>query len=374
MKKIITGVIVIILIIAGISYFTKNSKQSTVKESVKIGALLPLSGIASNYGEGSREGIEMAKEELVMKYPKMNLDVIYEDSFYNPKGGVDGYKKLKNLNNVSAILTGASQVSIAVKELTDKDNVLQMAIWSGAPSYSDTHNLNFRVTMLADDHVPPLLNYMFLKKYNRLAIMYAQNEFGVAFKNSFEKFATASGVKIVDSEGFGSEDMDFKTQLLKIRGAEVDSIFFVGLVKQFANVLKQAKDLGIQAQIFSAWSVEDQQLLDNAKDVAENIIYTYPFDYDTPYSKDFTSKYQQKYNKVPNGYVAESYVGTILIGEAINACQNKINVSCWKNYLNKIKSFPTIMGLATMDSRGDLKAGKIFLKTLKNGKFVKLEE
>lgn len=374
MKKVITGVAVIILIVAGIFYFGKNSKQPTPKKTIKIGALLPLSGIASNYGDGSREGIEMAKEELAMKYPNLNLDVIYEDSLYSPKGGVDGYKKLKNLNNVSAILTGASQVSIAVKKLTDKDNVLQMAIWSGAPSYSDTHNLNFRVTMLADDHVPPLLDYMSLKKYNRLAIMYAQNEFGVAFKNSFEKFATASGVKIVDSEGFGSEDMDFKTQLLKIRGVKVDSIFFVGLVKQFANVLKEAKDLGIKTQIFSAWSVEDQQLLDSAKDVAENIIYTYPFDYDTPYSKDFTSKYQQKYNKLPNGYIAESYVGTMLTGEAINACQNKINISCWKNYLNKIKNFPTIMGLATMDSRGDLKAGKIFLKTLKNGKFVKLEE
>ena len=58
------------------------------------------------------------------------------------------------------------------------------------------------------------------------------------------------GVNIIDSEGFASEDIDFKTQLIKIRGAKVDSIFFVGLVKQFANVLKQARDLGIQAQSF----------------------------------------------------------------------------------------------------------------------------
>ena len=324
-----------------------------------------MSGIASNYGEGSREGIEIAKDDLAIKYPKMNIDIVYEDSFYSPKGGVDGYKKLKNINNISAILTGASQVSIAVKELTDKDNVLQMAVWSGAPSYSDTHNLNFRVTMLADDHVPPLLNYMSKKKYNKLAIMYAQNEFGVAFKNSFEKFATASGVKIVDSEGFGTEDIDFKTQLLKIKGSKVDSIFFIGLVKQFANVLKQAKDFGVQVQILSTWSVEDQQLLDSAKDVAENIIYTYPFDYDNDFSNSFTDKYRQKYSKVPSAYVGEAYTGLMLMGEAINACQNKIDQNCWKDYLNNIKDFPTIMGLATMDYRGDLKAGKIFLKPLK---------
>ena len=107
---------------------------------------------------------------------------MYEDSFYSLRGGVDGYKKLKNADNILAILTGASQVSIAVKELTDKDNVLQMAIWSGVLSYSDTHNLNFRVTMLADDHVPFATELYVGKKYNNLAIMYAQNEFGVALK------------------------------------------------------------------------------------------------------------------------------------------------------------------------------------------------
>ena len=108
--------------------------------------------------------------------------------------------------------------------------------------------------------------------------------------------------------------------------------------------------------------MEDQQLLDNAKDVAENIIYTYPFDYDTSYSKDFTSKYRQKYNKVPNGYIAESYVGTMLIGEAINACQNKIDISCWKDYLDKIKNSPNYNGVGHNGLAGDLKAGKIFLK------------
>ena len=165
-----------------------------------------------------------------------------------------------------------------------------------------------------------------------------------------------------------------KRAILEVKNDKTDAIFFVGLVKQFVGVLKEANELGIKKKFFSQWSVEDQQLLDGANDLAEGIIYTYPFDYDTPYSKDFTFKYQQKYNKVPNGYVAESYVGTMLIGEAINVCQNKINVNCWKDYLDKIKNFPTIMGLVTMDSRGDIKAGKVFLKTVKDGKFVKLEE
>ena len=56
---------------------------------------------------------------------------------------------------------------------------------------------------------------------------------------------------------------------------------------------------------------------------------------------------REKYNKrTPNGYVAESYTGMMLLGEAYErvGVKNKINVSCWKNYLDKIKDFPTYNG------------------------------
>ncbi|OGF92693.1 MAG: hypothetical protein A2626_03470 [Candidatus Nealsonbacteria bacterium RIFCSPHIGHO2_01_FULL_38_55] len=374
MKKII-WTIIIMVVMAGAVFFLgyKNSNDATEGHFIKIGALLPLSGNAANYGEGSREGIEIAKDDLKSKYLNLNIQVVYEDSFYDPKRAVDGYRKLKDISNISAILTGGSQISSAVKNLSDKDNVLQMAIWSGAPSYSSgVHNFTFRVTALADEHIPALVEYLDNHNYKKLALLYANNEFGVAFKESFENFPNKK-ISVVPY-GFSSEDMDFRTLLLKVKNDKTDAIFFVGLVKQFVGVLKEANELGIKKKFFSQWSVEDQQLLDGANDLAEGIIYTYPFDYNTPYSKDFTFKYQQKYNKVPNGYVAESYVGTMLMGEAINACQNKVNVNCWKDYLDKIKNFPTIMGLVTMDSRGDIKAGKVFLKTVKDGKFVKLEE
>ena len=137
MKKIIWTIIILAVIAGAVLFFGyKNSNDATEGHFIKIGALLPLSGNAANYGEGSREGIEIAKDDLKSKYLNLNIQVVYEDSFYDPKRAVDGYRKLKDINDISAILTGGSQISSAVKNLSDKDNVLQMAIWSGAPSYS----------------------------------------------------------------------------------------------------------------------------------------------------------------------------------------------------------------------------------------------
>lgn len=374
MKKIIIGIIVIVLIIWGVSAILGEERQISNKQ-IKIGALFPLSGLASVYGEGSREGVEVALLDIKEKYPNLDIEIIYEDSFYNPKKAVDGYRKLKSIDNVSAILTGGSQISLAVKDLSDQDGVLQMAVWSSAPSYSfGEHNLSFRVTSLAEDHAPPMLKYMGGNGYEKVAILYAKNEFGVAVKEALEKEAGDFNVNILFAEGFDSDDLDFRTQLLKIKNAEVDGIYFVGLAGQLVNILKEAHELGIDKQFFSQWSVEDQQLLDGAGELAEGLIYTYPFDHESSLSEGLTSKYNKLYGRIPSGYVAESYLGLMLIAEAIDSCNGNTDVVCWKNYLDEIEDHPTIMGLSTINSNGDIKVGEIFLKTLKNGQFVKYEE
>ena len=51
MKKIIIGIVAVVLIVVGISYFSKNSSQPTSQEPIKIGFIGPLSGDAATYGE-----------------------------------------------------------------------------------------------------------------------------------------------------------------------------------------------------------------------------------------------------------------------------------------------------------------------------------
>jgi len=367
-KKTITviGVLVVIFILIVFS----NSRQSG--DVVKIGAILPLSGDAANYGEFSKEGLQLAQSDLNKKYPDLKLDVIYGDSLYNPKGGVSAYQKLFQTDKISAAIIGASFVAIPIRTLADNDNVLQMAIWSSAPSYTSTHNLNFRTTLTADDTIPPILDYMKVKNLSRLAVLYANNEFGTSHKDSFLKFSPSTGVSVVFSEGFGGDINDFRTQLTKIKSQNADSIFFVGTVGQLVNALKQAKDLGINAQFISQGAAEDQQLIAGAGYFADGLVYAYPFDNLSDDAQIFSKMYKEKFGNLPNQYSAEAYVGLQLIGEAIHMCQNKVDVLCWKEKLHSLQDFQTVLGKGSFTASGDLKMGKVFMKTVKNGQFVNL--
>lgn len=371
MKKILWMILIVILVIAGFWFISKGEQTAG---QIKIGAILPLTGSAANYGEDSRAGIMMAQELLAKKYPDLKLDVVYQDSLYSPKGGVDAYQKLAQTDKISATIIGASFVAIPIKPLAEKDGVLQMAIWSAAPSYTDTHNLNFRTTLTADDTIPPILAYMNANKLQKLAILNSENEFGASHKDSFVKMSPGAGVEVVFSEGFGNEAKDFRTTLLKIKSAAADSIFFIGTYGQLVEALKQSKELGIEAQFISQGAAEEDGLIKGAGSAAEGLVYAYPFDNLSAGAKEFSETYKNKYGKMPNQYSAEAFVGLQVIGEAINLCRNKVDTVCWKEKLDSMKNFQTILGSGSFNDLGDLKMGKVFMKTVKNGQFVKLED
>ncbi len=369
MKKYVW--LIVVIVVAAIAYGVFRARQTP--GAIEIGAILPLSGDAANYGEYSKEGISLAQSDLAQKYPDLKLDIIYEDSRYSPKDGVAAYQKLtQTYTSLSAIIIGASFIAIPIKPLAEKDRVLQVAIWSSAPSYTSTHDLNFRTTLTADDTIPPILDFMKQKHLSRLAVLYANNEFGKSHDDAFVKFSPEAGISIVSSEGFGGDENDFRTQLIKIKSGKVDSVFFIGTVGQLVNALKQATDLGIKAQFISQGAAEDEELLTGASTTAEGLVYAYPFDNSSDEAKQFSRAYQTKYGRLPNQYSAEAYGGLQLMGEAIHMCQNRMDVVCWKDKLHSLQNFQTILGSGSFTASGDLKMGKVFMKTVKNGEFVKL--
>jgi len=373
MKKIIVGIIVLAVVVwGGVKLF--GTKEEKTKEAIKIGVLIPITGLASAIGEDNRQGLEIAKEDLLIKYSNLKLEILYEDTAYDAKIAVNGYHKLRDVNKVGVIISGGTKISGPIRALAQVDKVLQMAIWSAAPSYSDTHDLNYRTTPMSDDNVPVLINYLVRNKLKTLAIFYTNDEFGVTYKEAFEKFALVAGIDLVIVDGYIPTGKDFRVQLAKIKSKKPQAMFVAGTAPNLGNIFKQAREIGIDARFISQGAAENKQMLDGALGAAEGLIYSYYFNPASKYAKDFADKYFARHSKVASQYAAEAYTGLMLIGEAVNYCDNKANNDCLKNYIDNFQNSPTVLGLATINKQGDLKPDDVFLKTVKNGQFVKYEE
>ena len=368
MKKIIVGIIVLAVVVwGGVKLF--GTKEEKAKEPIKIGVILPLSGNAVKYGEEMKRGVELAIE----KNKETLMEVFYEDSKYDTKEGISAYQKLKNTNGIQVVITAGSLVALPISPLANNDQIFQMSIAVSSPKYTSENDFTFRVTTRSEVEDKELAKFI-VPRYKNLGLLYVNNERGIGHYNAFKLEVEKLKGNIVAEETFLLEDIDFRTQLLKIKNKNPEAVFLIAEDKNAGIILKQAKELGIKTQFFGTRTLQSQNLISIAGEAANGIIYTDSFDFKSvsPKIKIFTEKYKIKYNEDPTSFVAEGYDALDLIIKAVNECK-KIDSRWKKNKLSEVKEYPGILGSLTFDKKGDVYY-PYFIKTVKNGQFVKYEE
>lgn len=372
MKKwmILFDVIVLIIAVSAGILFIQNYNRTQSKEEIRIGVIESLSGNAAYYGDANRKGVELAKSELQAKYPNLIAEVIHEDSQYTAQGGVAAYRKIKELQKIDAVITHASPVSLAIQPLANNDRILQMAVSSSARTYSSSNDLSFRTSPTTDIEAETLADFLD-GRYENLSILYMNNDIGLSIAGSLKAMLKKinSPIVIVEEESFSLDNTDFRTQLLKIKEKGADVVFVPALASHISLMLRQSKENNITVQFVGFRSTEDPQLLKNAGELAEGVIYSYGFD--TSGSEEanrFSASYEARYGENPDGYAAEGYEGLRLTVLALASC-NK-NIECAKSYLHNLKDYNSVFGNLSFDENGDVYY-KFFLKTIRNGTFVR---
>lgn len=376
MRKYRYYVLALVVVVLVVAYVYKGRMQSvpaTVSDTTKsfqIGVIEPLTGMVAYLGEQNKKGVDLAKEILEAELPETRVNLLHEDSLYTPKGGLDAYQKLRAGNKLDAIITFASPISIALRPVANGDGVLQVAVSTSAKSFASPKDLSVRVSATTDKEITPAVKFMHDKGFQKLAVLYMQNEIGESVHNSLLAEAPKGGVKVVADEAFPVETTDFRSVLTKIAAGKPDAVYVAGTASHLAHVLEQSSPLSLNAQFMSFRIVEDTTLLKVAGDLANGVIYTYGFD---PYSTapevlKFVQAYQKRYGELPDGYAAEGYEGVRLTTYALRKCG--IQKECLINYFSTLQNHSSIFGPLSFDENGDVNY-EFYLKTVKDGKFVR---
>jgi len=108
---------VVLIIISGIWYgVSRKTTTPTIKEPIKIGAILPLSGPVSIFGNWIKEGIDLALKDINTN----RIKVIYEDSKLDAKEGVSAFNKLVDVDGAKIIITAMSLVTVPLIPIAEE--------------------------------------------------------------------------------------------------------------------------------------------------------------------------------------------------------------------------------------------------------------
>ena len=376
MKKIVIlelSILVLLFVLGGCAITGKSVQK--IDNTIKIGAVLPLTGVSSLYGQYSQEGVELALEEVNnnLGVNGQKLKIIYEDSQSKPVNAVTSLQKLIDVNKLSVFLVGmASHETVAQAPVAERNGVIILALGSAAEKIRYMGDYVFRIKVSVDKEMEELMKFSYKNLGARkIYILNVQNSFGESIKKFSEKTFISLGGEIVGSEGFLISEKDFKSYLIKVKYANPDLVVLGGWPGNNGQILKESKELGLDLKFVAPAGAMGQEVLKIGGNATDGVIYTMEYDSESnnPKSVKFRNKYLSKYGREPELFAAMGYDSVYVMQKVLNICG--VDPICVKNELYKIKNFDGISGKFSFDSYGDVMKDLNFM-IFKNEKRLKL--
>ena len=330
---------------------------TSLAESLKLGAIIGLSGDGANIGEACKNGLELARNGLDPQL-RDNIKVIYEDDQFKAKNAVSALNKLIGTEQIDAVMTLSSATSKAVGIIADQKGIPVLAIASDPEVVKDREYV-FNLWVTPEEQVKVLFNELKTRKIKKIARIVATHDGTLALKDAFD--ARNNGeIEILMDEEYPVEVKDFRPFINKLKQlVEVDAIFVDLFFGQSGLFAKQSRELGLDLPLFNVETFEDPnevKLSDGA------LIGHWYIQADDPEGA-FLSKYQKKYPEASTYTAGNCHDAILLIAKAFQQKKTGLQMA---NFFRELKNFKGAMGVfsATGDNRFSLPATtKIVTKT-----------
>ena len=191
-----------------------------------------------------QRGFELAREEINNsgQLGDAKITFITEDDRGTVEDAVDAYNKLIHQGHVSVILgpANSSQVREAFP-IAQQNRVVAIRSLSSASGLSAIGDFNFRISLTTDVLVPTGIQITQEKlRYTKVATIYDDADLYSTDSNKVVREAlTANGVEILITETFQTGEIDFSTQLTRIKDANPDAIFISALAPEMIEIMIQ---------------------------------------------------------------------------------------------------------------------------------------
>jgi branched-chain amino acid transport system substrate-binding protein len=291
---------------------------------IVVGMYGSLTGDGASFGQSSREGTELAVEEVNAAGGLLGgrrIRLIVEDDQSRPDEAASAVTKLITQDKVIAVLGEvASRRSLAGAPIAQRYNVPMITPSSTNERVTEVGDYIFRVCFIDPFQGEVLAKFAYQDlEARRVAILKdIQQDYSVGLADAITRTLATLGGEVAAEVSYSTGDADFRAILTQVRAAKPDVVFATGYYPEAAIIVRQARELGLQIPILGGdgW-VGDA--LKNGREALNNTYLSdhYASDNPDPIVQTFVRTYRAKYQKSPDSMVALAYDSVKVLADAI---------------------------------------------------------
>lgn len=353
-----------------------GEEKAADQNVVKVGVFLPLTGDNAAGGELELRGIKLANQ-LHPEVLGKKVELVVADNKSDKAEAASVAARLIEKDKVS-VLVGSygSSLSMAAGNIVKENKVPAVGTSCTNPQVTANNDYYFRACFIDPFQGNVMAEYAHQNGFKKVAIVQeVSNDYSVGLAKFFrEEFVKLTGDEnsIVDVANYQTGDKDFTAILTNIKALNPDAVFAPGNFTESALLVKQARQLGIDAQFMGGDTWETQEFIDvGGKDV-EGVALSTAFDREkasTEEAKKFLDAYTKEYNGEPSALTAMAYDAYLIAVSGIEKAGTATDTVKIRDAIAATKDLECVTGMTTLDENGDPIKG-VVIKTVKDGKFT----
>jgi len=317
---------------AAIKSNSKEADAETGGDTVKIGTILPFSGVYAALGEDLRDGMKLYFDSVDWEAGGKTIELIEEDTEADPQVALRKTRKLMDQDNVD-FLTGAisTAVAYAVRDEVNEKKMPYIASHAGGNDLTREQRSDYiwRTSFSSWQIGNSMGEWAYENIGDKIYVAAADYAFGREASAAFIEAYTGAGGEVVGEVYPPLENNDYASYLTSISNEDVDGVygFFAG--SDANRFVQQYAEYGLNDKfplIGSTWLVAED-VRESVGDAAEGVYASTFWDYtlEAEKNQEFVEAYEEAYDRRPTIEALEGFDAARVIADSLDALEGDVS-------------------------------------------------
>jgi len=332
------------------------------QSTVYIPDLAELSGAGAVSGTNWRDGIILAVEEINAKGGILGrrLDVPHVDT--QSEASIARAQIQRMIDNKPYVVLGPvfSGSVLPSMELTRQAEIPQIMGGEAAAITQRGNPYIFRTAFGQQISMPKIANYMRDGvKAKSVAVVWVNNDFGKGGRDFFVAEMKKRNIPVVADVSTESGQVDFASDVVKVKNANADAIFVYTNEEESARFLREARKQGVKTPLIGETTLLGQKVIELAGDAANGVRGHVGLTADAPVPalQAFGEKFKKRFGYANDHNGIKGYIAIYMIKhvtEKIGKFDSKAFAAALHGMTITPAEEPGILMEATWDKNGDI--------------------
>jgi branched-chain amino acid transport system substrate-binding protein len=339
-------------------------------ETIRFGAILPLTGPGAMIGTQQMRGIQFALEKANAAggIQGNKIEVLFEDNQAKPDQSILSFNKLADLQKVPMIFSAYSGPSLAMAPLATRKKILLVNAGAQADKLATASPYLVNTLPTIGDEIKVISKYLVTENKKQAAILFENDAAGIAGRDDYQKYFPAAGGTVLALEPTQFGQTDFRPALLKLADAKPE-VMLVSITAAALQMAQQYKQLGLTFAIAGTTFLQDPGLV--ADPSSEGIVHT-QVRIDAP--TELAAEFKARFGVEMEFFVRQYYNATQIILAVTDRVLAEGKPLTGENMHDMLFTIGKFQGLIPLEFRTNTATVPLDINLMKGGKDITIKQ